>query len=451
MHSTIKFFCITLFTAQVLWQNTASSFDYMKLIKPIAPLISFNVSDQQCQSIDFVFDNEINIKIDKRLCQNIDTPSECFDSIIDIPEKKQLAILLYSYKKIQSIISDLPSSKNFNKLSCYSRSLIEFLNTKEFNDLDNNVLFDHYLPILFGRAQKNDLVELTKIWSPYILEKMVDQNFFLKPNKNLDQDFYFFLMSNFLQEAYFEGLDSIEKYQLSLDILNNSLHVNKTVPSSIKHKIIHYLESRDLGWDFPREIISKFNGDQDFAKLFEKIFLIAQYESNDPFLGYYSHSFNSLISSNKTPYAIRCSLYTNFSTLIAQKKSNLGNEINKVIKDLLKVNLPCATQAKKTLKAYDTSSLDFVARWCPSHRNCSLHFYNDEWQEKYGYCKKDTDCKGLKYDGCERIYFNDQFTRTEIELYHKYCQNMDKTEKTSIEPHRHEAVCLDNLCQGKRY
>lgn len=456
MNFVFKFLLLCLVLFPIFNTKTCYGFSYHKLHSPRTSLIPLNTSYVQCNNIDFVRDNELDIKIDKRFCDNIDQASDCFDSIIDIPEKTQQVLLYRSFKKIQLLItalknSSLPNNQaHYNHLSCYSLLASEFIATPEFKELDKNALFDQYLPVLFSETSTRELAALTKIWSPYLLTKIDEQVFFLNLHGSTDQNFNHFLISNFLTESNFDNLGDIEKYKLSLDILNNSFLANRPLPQGLKFKIIRYLEDRDISWDFPSEIVTKFSGDPDFEKLFSKMFKLAQIDGGDV-LSSSSRPFISLIASNKTAYSTRCSLFSTFVSLLTKKNSTYSNNKNKFIEDLTKIDLPCISKLKKELHTFNTSRPEFQSKWCPSTNNCSLHFTSDEWLMKFSYCQKDDDCKSLKYEGCERLFVNVQIPREEIELYHKYCQIINKTESLGMSLANQKAVCLDNLCQPQRF
>ena len=127
------------------------------------------------------------------------------------------------------------------------------------------------------------------------------------------------------------------------------------------------------------------------------------------------------------------------------------NKKNENLKEILRINLPCIQSSKKDFLIYLSTSTEFVQKWCPKNQNCLLHFINEEWLQQYAYCEQDSDCRTLKYDGCQRIFFNNQLPKKEIQLYHDFCQNLPDSEKIRNGISNNKSACLDNRCQLKRY
>jgi hypothetical protein len=418
------------------------------------PLFPLNPA---CSSIDFIQDNELSVKIEKKFCEGIETTSECLESIITVPKKTQEALLFYSYKRIQYFSSNITALKNksselfYTQLICYSQTLAGFFNSKSFKKLDHGSLFDHYLPALFTDMGLQENPDLIKIWTPYISSMIKNGDFLSRLKSIADIEFRYFILTYFTPENYFEGLEQIEKYKFSVYALENSQEVGRPLSMELKLKIIAYLKGRDLSWDFPKDLVLKFQNDSDFEALFHKIFKLSQLKSRDIYFNYFNESFNDLIASGKTAYPIRCALAQDFQTLIVDKKTDFTNEKNKIIKDLLKNEIPCISQMKKELKSFDSSTTEFVDHRCPQSPACYQHFLSNEWMQSYSTCQKDADCKTLKYDNCERLFFNEALPTNEIQLYSQYCQRKGSPNQALVNTPLKGMVCLDNICQGRKY
>lgn len=444
-----KLISIIVLSVHIFWTRPSNSSEISKKW----PLDNSFV---ECRNIDFISDNELNIKIDKKLCETDQSALECLNSTLTIPEKLTTATLIYSIRNIQNLLKELQISKNLNiaaskKLTCYSKILNSLVTNKEFSKINTDQLFMEYLPVLFTTVSKSDIPKFADVWSPYLLDKASSGNLFLNLEKISDQKYISFLTSYYLRPSYFKGLTYTEKYKLSLDLLRNSLKTNIEIPASLKEAVINYLNQRAIGSDFPEEIIIQFKNDPAFKKVYSKIFDLKKSNSKEAFSAYSTNLYRYLLTSPETAMNTRCTLAEKYLVALKENYPIDLNEKNENLKEILRINLPCIQSSKKDFLIYLSTSTEFVQKWCPKNQNCLLHFINEEWLQQYAYCEQDSDCRTLKYDDCQRIFFNNQLPKKEIQLYHDFCQNLPDSEKIRNGISNNKSACLDNRCQLKRY
>ena len=137
-----KLISIIVLSVHIFWTRPSNSSEISKKW----PLDNSFV---ECRNIDFISDNELNIKIDKKLCETDQSALECLNSTLTVPEKLTTATLIYSIRNIQNLLKELQISKNLNiaaskKLTCYSKILNSLVTNKEFSKINTDQLFMEY-------------------------------------------------------------------------------------------------------------------------------------------------------------------------------------------------------------------------------------------------------------------------------------------------------------------
>ncbi|NOT78237.1 MAG: hypothetical protein HOP07_04460 [Bacteriovoracaceae bacterium] len=444
----MKFFKLLIFIfIFTSFKGFAFNFNYREI--PLGGFDPFVVKHKECESFNFLIENELNTAIPNSLCNQNETPEECLDAVLDDPQRQRKVIIYFGIDNFQASTNFLKKTiinKDNPKaisLYCISHLLSPFLLDSEVSELNKNNLFLLFLPTLFEYFPPRLQKKLFITYEPFIFSMLKKTDFFEQQSLIQNGTFKAFIYANFLEISLYKQIPDIEKTLLSLNILENLTTSQIPISSELREEIINYLVNRPRELIFTTEILDLLKTDPSYLRL-----ILKSIEQDSLF---YRYDINSkgvkIFLDRDTNINIKCEIAKKLINHILIPPITPEHQKNKLITLLNSSKLDCIKKYKNELDSMITTSAKFTLKWCPHTPECLLHFNNDNWKYKFAFCKANSDCKSIRHDKCPRLYFNSDISTDELKLYNSYCLKGSISKFDTVD--NLKFVCQDNICQEK--
>lgn len=430
------------------------AFTVTTLERPKTLLFASFFNSKACDNINFINDSNIYSLIPRQFCITEDEQDSidiCLSNILSSEERSKDLLSVYSYEitsKLTSLLPFVPEIEHdvLKKINCYSETYLKLNDKKKWLSKDVAHLFADILPLLYLKSKNSINPENLDVWDGFIQE--IQESFgpvdLLKITEN--KKFQFYLISILFDEKRFNQLDEVDKYNLTLKILSLAHELEVTVPNKTATVLVDYLMKRNIEWDFPsQKLLTDYSYDILFQPTLIKSIEKMNLDSKNTF-----ETYNSVYPFFKQSNALletKCSI-ANFFVKAIVSKAEYSDEDSKIIESLLELKLNCRAPHQEDLLQALPYSQNFIRKWCPKHKLCQLHFSNSKWLSDFSSCSSDKECKSIKSENCNRIFFNMTISRQELALYTLHCEKYSKNPILNLGPI--EPACIDNLCKGRQ-